>query len=63
MYVLTLTLCLAAAPKNCHIENLPFAQNQGLQDCYNGAQLEAIDFLRAHPEMILAGWTCELPKT
>jgi hypothetical protein len=63
MYVLALTLCLAASPGTCHVERLPFAQNTGLQDCFMGAQYQAIDYLRAHPDLILTGWSCELPKT
>ncbi|MFO1060704.1 MAG: hypothetical protein U1E53_27495 [Dongiaceae bacterium] len=63
MYVLTLTLCLAVSPGICHVERLPFAQDGGLQDCAIGGQYRAIDYLRVHPDLILTGWSCELPKT
>ena len=63
MYVLLLNLCLVAQPSNCHMEQLPFESDMAMTECVERGELEAIEFLRDHPQWALKGWECGLPQT
>jgi hypothetical protein len=63
VYVLVLVLCVVSDPSLCHAERLPFVQQLSYFDCVFGAQIVAAEYLSSHPESVLGGWSCELPKT
>ena len=55
MIVLLIVYCLAAAKTEC-VEQREMVANP--MACVMGVQQEAAEFVGAHPEYGLAGWTC-----
>ncbi len=62
MIELVLVYCLRADPSAC-VEKRPMPEYPlSVMGCMVGAQPTALEWLRGHPEYVLASWRCEVNK-
>lgn len=63
MFHLFLTICLLTDPSRCKVEEVPFVEYTGANECMYQGQIKAAEYIKEHPDWKLVRYECGAPKT